>query len=129
MVYCNEVKCMQSVLQLLDVNECESNPCQNGATCHDLVNKYVCTCAPGYESTNCQTGQCTISIRENIPTSINCSNVSKIECITILSKSLQNKNDDKESIYFLNFAILTTGPVLLLLQDKDCYMTYILISI
>ena len=41
---------------ILDINECVSNPCQNGGTCTDQVNQYACTCVPGYEGTNCQTG-------------------------------------------------------------------------
>ena len=41
---------------LVDINECLSSPCQNNGTCNNLSNKYTCTCAPGYEGTNCQTG-------------------------------------------------------------------------
>ena len=45
------------LILLTDVNECASIPCQNGATCNDLVNSYYCTCAEGYTGTNCQTGK------------------------------------------------------------------------
>ncbi|VDI73005.1 Hypothetical predicted protein [Mytilus galloprovincialis] len=38
-----------------DINECSSNPCQNGATCNDQVNRYHCTCADGFTDTHCQT--------------------------------------------------------------------------
>ncbi|XP_041470036.1 fibropellin-1-like [Lytechinus variegatus] len=38
----------------IDINECESNPCQNGATCKDLVNKYRCHCFPGYMGHQCE---------------------------------------------------------------------------
>jgi hypothetical protein len=41
----------------IDVNECLSNPCTNGGTCKDNVNGYTCTCAPGYNGTNCQQGK------------------------------------------------------------------------
>ncbi|XP_076085388.1 sushi, von Willebrand factor type A, EGF and pentraxin domain-containing protein 1-like [Mytilus galloprovincialis] len=37
-----------------DINECLSTPCQNGATCHNEVNAYSCTCMPGYQGTNCE---------------------------------------------------------------------------
>ncbi|CAG2214236.1 CSMD [Mytilus edulis] len=37
-----------------DINECLSTPCQNGATCHNEVNAYSCTCVPGYQGTNCE---------------------------------------------------------------------------
>ncbi|XP_068721032.1 uncharacterized protein [Montipora capricornis] len=38
-----------------DMNECSPNPCQNGATCVDLVGSYRCNCKPGYTGNNCQT--------------------------------------------------------------------------
>ncbi|KAJ8312063.1 hypothetical protein KUTeg_009436 [Tegillarca granosa] len=38
-----------------NTNECQSNPCQNGGNCQDFVNRYECTCAPGYTGTNCET--------------------------------------------------------------------------
>ena len=40
----------------LDINECSSSPCRNGATCLDLVNKYECQCVAGYTGTNCEQG-------------------------------------------------------------------------
>ena len=38
-----------------DVNECESNPCHNGATCTDGPDSYNCTCALGFSGSNCET--------------------------------------------------------------------------
>ena len=37
----------------LDINECDSQPCQNGGQCLDGVNQYTCTCAAGYAGVNC----------------------------------------------------------------------------
>ena len=36
-----------------DFNECDSNPCQNGGTCHNLRNHYKCNCTVGYDGVNC----------------------------------------------------------------------------
>ncbi|VDI70405.1 Notch, partial [Mytilus galloprovincialis] len=46
--YLNACKCSY-------INECASNPCENGGSCTDNVNGYTCTCVPGYIGTNCQT--------------------------------------------------------------------------
>ena len=32
-----------------EYNECLSAPCQNYATCRDLINAYECVCTPQYE--------------------------------------------------------------------------------
>ena len=40
-----------------DIDECASNPCENGASCTDEVNGYNCGCAPGYTGTHCETGK------------------------------------------------------------------------
>ena len=37
----------------LDIDDCATNPCQNGGTCTDGVDSYNCTCAPGFKGTNC----------------------------------------------------------------------------
>ncbi len=42
---------------LVDINECSSSPCMNGATCTDAVNSYTCACVAGYTGTHCETGE------------------------------------------------------------------------
>ena len=37
-----------------DINECESDPCQNGAECLDEWNRYTCICTPGFTGYNCE---------------------------------------------------------------------------
>ena len=40
-----------------ELNECESDPCENGGTCEDEINAYTCVCAPGYNGTQCEIGE------------------------------------------------------------------------
>ena len=36
------------------VDECQSNPCENGGTCIDELGSYQCSCNRGYSGNNCQ---------------------------------------------------------------------------
>ncbi len=38
----------------INIDECASNPCENGGTCTDKINNYVCNCYQGYEGKNCE---------------------------------------------------------------------------
>ncbi|XP_078667161.1 uncharacterized protein LOC144908998 isoform X2 [Branchiostoma floridae x Branchiostoma belcheri] len=38
----------------VEVNECRSAPCQNGAVCQDGGNSFTCQCVPGYAGTLCE---------------------------------------------------------------------------
>ena len=46
---------------VVDVNECNSNPCRNGGTCTDRVNEYTCKCPSGYNGDNCETSKSEIN--------------------------------------------------------------------
>lgn len=37
-----------------NLDECLSNPCQNGGTCDDRENGYVCYCVAGYAGVHCE---------------------------------------------------------------------------
>ena len=57
-----------------DIDECVSAPCQNGGTCTDHVNSYLCQCAPGYSGLQCQTGKVTVTLKHvQDPTYLKCS--------------------------------------------------------
>ena len=48
---------LQCGILLIDIDECSSNPCMNGAACTDAVNSYTCACVAGYTGTHCETGE------------------------------------------------------------------------
>uniref|UniRef100_A0A8C9Z4Y3 Neurocan core protein n=1 Tax=Sander lucioperca TaxID=283035 RepID=A0A8C9Z4Y3_SANLU len=39
-----------------DIDDCQSNPCQNGGTCIDEINSFVCLCLPSYGGAACEKG-------------------------------------------------------------------------
>jgi len=44
-------------LLVIDINECNSDPCMNGAKCSNKVNGFTCKCTAGFKGDNCQTGK------------------------------------------------------------------------
>ena len=43
-----------------DIDECASDPCQNGGVCVDGINGYTCFCAAGFTGVNCETSKFSI---------------------------------------------------------------------
>ena len=41
---------------MTDVDECASDPCDNGGSCDDMIAGYNCSCAAGFAGINCETG-------------------------------------------------------------------------
>ena len=39
-----------------DIDECASDPCENGANCTNDVNAYNCSCVDGYTGIFCEIG-------------------------------------------------------------------------
>ena len=42
---------------ILDIDECNSGPCQNDGTCVDGINSYSCSCLAGYSGPNCESSE------------------------------------------------------------------------
>ena len=40
-----------------DVDDCQSDPCENGGTCIDKIDSFVCLCLPSYEGEMCEKGE------------------------------------------------------------------------
>ncbi|NXK27418.1 FA9 factor, partial [Arenaria interpres] len=59
---CIEEKCsyeearevFENTEKTVNGDQCDPNPCKNGATCKDAVSSYVCWCPPGYDGRNCE---------------------------------------------------------------------------
>lgn len=55
-VRCQCVEGYRGRLCEVDVDECDPNPCVNGASCLDGLGSYTCRCLPGFNGTRCETG-------------------------------------------------------------------------
>ncbi|XP_066496121.1 coagulation factor IX [Tiliqua scincoides] len=53
-VFENTEKTMEFWKTYIDGNQCDSNPCLNGAKCEDDVGNYICWCPAGFEGRNCE---------------------------------------------------------------------------
>ncbi|XP_010153567.1 PREDICTED: coagulation factor IX, partial [Eurypyga helias] len=53
-VFENTEKTMEFWKTYIDGDQCDPNPCKNGAICKDGVSSYVCWCPAGYEGRNCE---------------------------------------------------------------------------
>ena len=51
-----------------EYDDCTSNPCLNGATCHDGVVSYKCTCTGAYKGDNCENSKFIISRETTLKT-------------------------------------------------------------
>lgn len=59
MLLCARCQCIEGYrgrLCEVDVDECDPNPCVNGASCLDGLGSYTCRCLPGFNGTRCETG-------------------------------------------------------------------------
>ena len=47
-------------VNVIDINECDSDPCQNNGKCKNTLGSYYCVCPHGFLGTNCGSGNSTI---------------------------------------------------------------------
>ena len=66
-----------------EINDCNSDPCENGGTCTDLVNAYSCACVPGYTGDDCATNinECSPDPCENGSTCTDLVNAYSCACV------------------------------------------------
>ena len=46
-----------NICVLIELDECQSDPCQNNATCIDQLNKFTCLCLNGFNGDLCENGK------------------------------------------------------------------------
>ncbi|KAB0338116.1 hypothetical protein FD754_024799, partial [Muntiacus muntjak] len=56
-IFRNEERTKQFWVSYNDGDQCASSPCQNGGSCEDQLQSYVCFCPDGFEGRNCETGE------------------------------------------------------------------------
>ena len=66
MCQCNEG--YEGILCENNIDDCASNPCQNGGQCMDLVNDFQCSCPGNFSGKTCD--QVTVDCR--LPNCLNC---------------------------------------------------------
>ena len=54
---------------LVDINECDSNPCANSGTCTDGDHLFTCACAAGFMGATCDVGKIIFSFTNYIVSS------------------------------------------------------------
>ena len=47
---------METIFFVSERDNCQSNPCDNGGTCHNVNDSYICKCLPEYKGDNCDEG-------------------------------------------------------------------------
>ena len=51
------------VYNVLEIDECSSDPCHNGGICKDKINAFECECKSGYSGDRCEKGQILFSYK------------------------------------------------------------------
>lgn len=53
-----------ALLTFLDINECDTNPCENGGQCTNSEGSFTCSCAGGWRGPACNKGKFSEYINE-----------------------------------------------------------------
>lgn len=69
----------EHIVWIAEIDECDSNPCQNGGLCEDLVASYNCRCPETFFGRNCEIG-----IVPSFGTVLSPSALSSSFCVTYL---------------------------------------------
>ena len=103
--------------QCMDIDECLVQPCLNGATCTNLINNYVCTCAIGFKGRNCeQLNDCEPNPCQNGATCVDFGIGFICECVRRWDDHLCDSNiDDCTANSYLN-----GGTCMDLVDDFQC---------
>ena len=68
-----------------DINECEPNPCQNNATCENLIGRYFCNCTEDYVGVDCEKPRVVTCANEPCRHSANCTDL--FDPVTLLANN------------------------------------------
>ena len=93
------------ILEEAAVDECCSNPCQNGGHCIDQLQSYVCECAAGFIGDHCQTGKMLFSTHLHYSWELNIFNITSLSCIFCLP--FHSRKVAYTTSFTLNLTILT----------------------
>ncbi|XP_003980582.1 coagulation factor VII [Felis catus] len=56
-IFQNAERTKQFWVSYVDGDQCASNPCQNGGSCEDQLQSYICFCLDNFEGRNCETNK------------------------------------------------------------------------
>ena len=107
--------------QCTDINDCATNPCDNGGTCTDGENSYTCACVAGYSGKNCTTNinECSPDPCQNGATCVDGVNSYTCICTTGYSGETCNNHTCEGFVCPKSFT-LRTSPGNIICSTNQC---------